>query len=62
MDVSLKNEDLKLVKVRIQLTKDELTSYKSLIMVYMDVFAWSYKDLKSIPLEVAQHRIPLLPN
>jgi hypothetical protein len=24
-----------------------------------DVFAWTYKDLKGIPLELAQHRIEL---
>ncbi len=25
----------------------------------MDVFAWTYKDLKNIPLELAQHKIEL---
>jgi hypothetical protein len=24
-----------------------------------DVFAWTYKDLKGIPLDLAQHRIEL---
>ncbi len=26
---------------------------------FKDVFAWTYKDLKRIPLELAQHRIDL---
>jgi hypothetical protein len=26
---------------------------------FKDVFAWTYKDLKGIPLELAQHRIEL---
>jgi len=30
-------------------------------MEYRDVFVWSYKDLKGIPPEIAQHRIPIIP-
>jgi hypothetical protein len=26
---------------------------------FKDVFAWTYKDLKGIPLELAQHKIEL---
>lgn len=53
--MSLKDEEQKLIKVGVQLTKDELLKYKSLVIKYSDVFAWSYKDLKDIPSEVAQH-------
>jgi hypothetical protein len=30
-------------------------------MEYRDIFTWSYRDLKGIPPEVAQHTIPLIP-
>ncbi len=30
-----------------------------LLTDFKDVFAWTYKDLKEIPLELAQHRIEL---
>jgi hypothetical protein len=30
-----------------------------LLKEFKDVFAWTYKDLKGIPLELAQHRIKL---
>jgi hypothetical protein len=32
---------------------------KKLLLEYKDVFAWTYKDLKGIPLELAQHCIEL---
>jgi hypothetical protein len=32
---------------------------KKLIMEYKDVIAWTYKDLKGIPLELAQCHIEL---
>jgi hypothetical protein len=32
---------------------------KKLLLEYKDVFAWTYKDLKCIPLELAQHCIEL---
>ncbi len=28
-----------------------------LLKEFKDIFAWTYKDMKSIPLEIAQHRI-----
>ncbi len=30
-----------------------------LLKEFKDIFAWIYKDLKGIPLDVAQHRIEL---
>jgi hypothetical protein len=30
-----------------------------LLKEFKDAFAWTYKDLKGIPLELAQHRIEL---
>jgi hypothetical protein len=31
----------------------------TMLKEFKDVFAWSYKDLKGIPLELAQHKIEL---
>lgn len=36
------------------------TAFK-IFMEYKDVFVWSYKDLKGVPLELCVHRIPLVP-
>jgi hypothetical protein len=52
----------KMVKMGIQLALAEIEEYKNLLLEFGDVFAWSYMDLKGIPLEIAQHTIPLLPN
>jgi hypothetical protein len=30
-----------------------------LLKEFKDVFAWTYKDLKGIPLKIVQHRIEL---
>lgn len=49
------------MKVEVQLTKDKLLKYKSLLIVYQNVFTWSYKVLKNILSKVAQHHIPQLP-
>jgi hypothetical protein len=31
-------------------------------MEYIDVFAWSYKELKGIPRKVCEHKIELMVN
>jgi hypothetical protein len=33
-----------------------------LIKEYIDVFAWSYKELKGIPREICEHKIELMVN
>jgi len=33
---------------------------KTIIKEFKNVFAWTYKDSKGIPLELAQHRIDLI--
>lgn len=40
IDVSLKNKDPKLIKMAVQLSKDELSSYKLLIMNYQVINCW----------------------
>ncbi len=54
------DEEPKYVKFCSQLNEEELGKYKTLVMEYQDIFAWSYKDLKGIPPEIAQHKIPLI--
>jgi hypothetical protein len=33
---------------------------KNLLTNYKNVFAWSYKELKGIPREICEHKIPLM--
>ncbi len=41
------------------LIEENMNYLKKLLLEYKDVFAWTYKDLKGIPLELAQHCIEL---
>ncbi len=59
--VHREDDELKYVKLGYQLNEEELGKYKNLIMEYIDIFALSYKNLKGIPPEIAQHTIPLIP-
>ena len=61
VDVAFEGEEPKMIKVGVQLSDKEVVAYKALVMEYRDVFAWSYQELKGIPTEIAQHRIPILP-
>ncbi len=45
--------------MNVQLTKDSMNYLEKLMMEYKDVFAWTYKDLKGIPLKLAQCHIEL---
>jgi len=47
------------IKVNSQLTNEKIEEFQMLLKEFKDVFEWTYKDLKSIPLELAQHRIEL---
>jgi hypothetical protein len=47
------------MKVNSQLTKEKIEKLQMLFKEFNDVFAWIYKDLKSIPPELAQHIIEL---
>ncbi len=61
VDVPYLREEPQFIKVSSQLFAEETKQYKNLVMEYCDIFAWSYRDLKGIPTEVAQHTIPLIP-
>jgi hypothetical protein len=37
----------------------KVLALEQLLKEFKDVFAWTYKDLKGIPLELAQHKIEL---
>ncbi len=45
--------------MNVQLTEENLNSLKKLVLEYKDIFAWTYKDMKGIPLELTQHHIEL---
>jgi hypothetical protein len=47
------------IKVNAQLTKEKTKELQMLLKEFKDVFAWTYKDLKGIPLKLAQHKIEL---
>jgi hypothetical protein len=41
------------------MSKEERKDYLKLFRQYQDVFAWSYKDLKTYDTHIIQHTIPL---
>jgi hypothetical protein len=47
------------IKVNRQLTKEKIEKLQILLKEFKNMFAWIYKDLKDIPLELFQHRIEL---
>jgi hypothetical protein len=47
------------IKVNAQLTKEKIKELQTLLKEFKYVFAWTYKDLKGILLELAQHKIKL---
>jgi hypothetical protein len=42
-----------MIMVNAQLVQENMSLLKELLMEYKDIFAWMYKDLKGIPLELA---------
>jgi hypothetical protein len=49
----------RMVKISAQLKTCKVLEVDQLLKEFKDVFAWTYKYLKGIPLELAQHRIEL---
>ena len=62
INLALEDEEPKMIKIGSQLTDEEVQQYKDLMLEFIDVFAWSYTDLKGMPLEIVQHTIPLFPD
>ncbi len=48
-----------MVKINAQLEIGKVLELEQLLKEFKDVFAWTYKDLKKIPPELAQHIIKL---
>ena len=58
LDIGLPNQPWKIL-VSKHLIPDKRNTWKKFFMRFPSTFAWSYKDLKGIPLEVCQHHIIL---
>ena len=52
----------KFVKVSKFLSEKERGRYVALLKQYVDIFAWSYSDLKNYDWTVIEHKIPLKPD
>jgi hypothetical protein len=49
----------KYINLGVDCTSEEVDQYVSLFKEYLDVFAWSYDDLKAYDKTIFQHIIPL---
>jgi hypothetical protein len=59
-DVNLgTDENPKIIKLSKALSPEKKQKYIDLCKYYIDVFAWSYEDLKTYDTSIIQHRIPL---
>ena len=52
-------EDPKFVKLSSNLPREQRTKYVELLREFVDVFAWTYEDLKTYDTSVIEHKIPL---
>jgi len=48
-----------MAKINAQLETSKVLEVEQLLKEFKDVFAWTYKDLKGMPLKLAQHIIEL---
>ena len=62
INLASEHEEPKIIKIGSQLTDEEVQQYKDLMLEFIDVFAWSYTDLKGMPPEIVQYTIPLFPD
>jgi hypothetical protein len=46
-----------MLKVNFKLQLEKVLELEEFFQKYKDVFAWTYKDLKGIPLELPHHKI-----
>ncbi len=53
------NAKPQLMNINAELETGKMLEVEQLLKEFKDVFAWTYKDLKRIPPELAQHRIGL---
>jgi ribonuclease HI len=52
-------EEPKFVKLSRNLIEEQRVEYTKLLRDFVDVFAWTYKDLKTYDTSVIEHKIPL---
>ena len=50
------------LKIGTSLSPDEKSKLVDLLRSYLDVFAWSHKDMLSLDPSIVQHRLPILPH
>ena len=61
VDVTVKSGKVRQMKMGSKLGDAEIKEYSELIDEFSDTFAWLYDELKGIPREMVEHRIPLIP-
>ena len=52
-------EEPKFIKLSSSLTNKQRAEYTELLKEFIDVFAWTYEDLKTYDTSVIEHKIPL---
>ena len=50
------------MKISKALSVEKRDKYIKLLKEYVDIFAWSYEDLKTYDNSIIQHKVPLNPN
>ena len=55
-------EHPRMVKISKALIVEQRNRYIKLLKEYVDVFSWSYEDLKTYDTGIIQHKVPLKPN
>jgi ribonuclease HI len=53
------SEEPKFIKLSRSLTTEQRDSYTELLTEFVDVFAWTYEDLKTYETSIIEHKIPL---
>ena len=55
-------EHPKMVKISKSLTAEQRSRYIKLLKEHVDVFSWSYEELRTYDTTIIQHKVPLKPN
>ena len=55
-------EQPRIVNISKALSVEQRERYIKLLKEYVDIFAWSYEDLKTYDTSIIQHKVPLKPN
>ena len=62
VDLADEQEDPKPVFIATDLSHLEEQEVLTLLREFRDCFAWTYKDMQGVPLEVCEHTIPMKPD